>query len=69
MRNFSRILTTLHLTADGCSSTLRTQQATDLDRVVTTAAMLRGRTLFVDSKFEEPVTSGPYEGMNDPVSR
>ena len=69
VRNFSRILTTLHLTADGCSATLRTQHATDLDRVLTTAATLRGRTLFVDSKFDEPVTSGPYEVINDPVSR
>jgi hypothetical protein len=69
VRNFSRILPTLHLTADGCSATLRTQHATDLDRVLTTATTPRGRTWFVDSKFDELLTSGPSEVINDPVSR
>jgi hypothetical protein len=69
VRNFFRILTTLHLTADGCSATLRTQYATDLDRVLTTAATLKGRALFVDSKFDESVISVPSEVINDTVSR
>lgn len=69
VRNFSRMLATLHLSADGRNATLRTQQATDPDRVLTTAATLRGRTLFVDSKFDEPVATGPYEVITDPVTR
>ena len=67
VRNFSRMLATLHLSADGRRATLRAQQATDPDRVLTTAATMRGRTLFVDSKFDEPVASGPYEVVTDPV--
>ena len=45
------------------------QQATDPARVLTTAKVLRGRILFVDSKFDEPVASGPYEVVTDPVAR
>jgi len=69
VRNFSRVLATLHLSADGRSAPLRAQQATDPDRVLTTAATLRGRTLFVDSKFDEQVPTGPYEVVTDPVVR
>ena len=69
MRNFSRTLATLRLSADGRTATLRTQQATDPDRVLTTAATLRGRTLYMDSKFDEPVASGPYEVSTDQVLR
>ena len=69
VRNFSRMLATLRLSADGRSATLRTQQTTDPDRVLTTAATLRGRTLFVDSKFDEQVAGGPYEVVTDPVAR
>lgn len=69
VRNFSRVLATLHLSADGHSARLRAQQATDPDRVLTTAATLRGRTLFVDSKFDEQVPTGPYEVVTDPVVR
>lgn len=64
MRNFSRMLATLHLRADG-----RRQRATDPQRVLTTAATLRSRTLFVDSKFDEPVSTAPYEVITDPVPR
>lgn len=69
VRNFSRRLATLRLSAHGRMATLRTQQATDPDRVLTTAATLRGRTLYVASKFDEPVASGPYEVVTDPVVR
>ena len=69
VRNFSRQLATLRLSADGRTAMLRRQQATDPDRVLTTAATLRGRTLFVDSKFDEPVASGPYEVITNPVVR
>lgn len=69
VRNFSRQLATLRLSADGRAAMLRRQQATDPDRVLTTAATLRGRTLFVDSKFDEPVASGPYEVITNPVVR
>ena len=69
VRNFSRTLATLRLSADGRTATLRTQQATDPDRVLTTAATLRGRTLYMDSKFDEPVASGPYEVSTDQVLR
>ena len=69
VRNFARRLATLELTADGRRATLVSQAATDPDRVLTTAKVLRGRTLFVDSKFDEPVASGPYEVVTDPLAR
>lgn len=68
VRNFSRILATLHLRADGRTAKVR-QLATDPRRVLTTAATLRGRTLFVDSKFDEPVATAPYEVITDQVPR
>ena len=66
VRNFSRMLATLQLTPDGRSATLLSQQATDPDRVLTTAKVLRGRTLYVDSKFDEAVAAAPYEVVTDP---
>ncbi|HET9421798.1 MAG TPA: gluconolaconase [Nocardioides sp.] len=69
VRNFSRMLATLRLSADGRTARLVRQQATDPDRVLTTAKPLRGRMLFVDSKFDEQVASGPYEIVTDPVAR
>lgn len=69
MRNFSRVLGTLHLSAVGRSATLRTQHAIDPDRVLTTAATLRGWNLFVDSKFDELVATGPYGVITDSVRR
>ena len=68
VRNFARVLTTLRLTADGRSATLVSQQATDPTRVLTTAKVLRGRILFVDSKFDEPVATGPYEVVTSPLA-
>jgi hypothetical protein len=37
--------------------------------VLTTAKVLHGRTLYVDSKFDEAVASGPYEVVTDPLAR
>lgn len=69
VRNFARMLATLRLSSDGRRAHLVTQQATDPTRVLTTAKVLRGRTLYVDSKFDEPVASGPYEVVTDPIAR
>ena len=43
------------------------QQASAADRVLTTAKALRGRILYVDSKFDEAVASAPYEVITDPT--
>lgn len=70
VRNFSRMLATLRLSADGRTADLVRQDATDPSRVLTTAKALRGQVLFVDSKFDEqPVASPPYEVLTDPVVR
>lgn len=69
VRNFSRMLATLRLSADGRVAELVRQQATDPDRVLTTAKGLRGRVLYVDSKFDEPTPSGPYEVVTSPFPR
>ncbi len=67
VRNFSRMIATLRLTADGTRAVLVDQTPTAADRVLTTAKTLRGRVLFVDSKFDEPVATGPYEVVTDPT--
>lgn len=67
VRNFSRMIATLRLSADGRRATLLGQRATSPDRVLTTAKTLRGRVLYVDSKFDEAVASGPYEVVTDPT--
>ncbi|WP_076264206.1 gluconolaconase, partial [Intrasporangium flavum] len=69
VRNFARKVATLHLSADGRTARLLAQQATDPTRVLTTAKTLHGRTLYVDSKFDEAVASGPYEVVTDPLAR
>ena len=66
VRNFSRMIATLRLAADGTRALLVEQEASAGDRVLTTAKALRGRILYVDSKFDEPVASGPYEVITDP---
>ena len=68
VRNFARALATLELAADGRSADLVSQQSTDPTRVLTTAKVLRGRILFVDSKFDEPVAAGPYEVVTGPLA-
>lgn len=69
VRNFSRVVTTLRLTADGTSARLVSERASDPDRVLTTAKALRGRILYVDSHFDEPVASPPYEVLTNPFAR
>ncbi|MEO7267922.1 MAG: gluconolaconase [Knoellia sp.] len=66
VRNFSRMLATLELADDGSAASLVSQRATDPTRVLTTAKTLRGRTLFVDSKFDETVATPPYEVVTNP---
>ncbi|MDP3894264.1 hypothetical protein [Nocardioides sp.] len=67
VRNFSRMIATLRLAADGSRALLLDQQASAADRVLTTAKALHGRILYVDSKFDEPVASAPYEIVTDPT--
>lgn len=67
VRNFSKAIATLRLSYDGRRATLLSQRATAPDRVLTTAKALRGRVLYVDSKFDEAVASGPYEVVTDPT--
>lgn len=67
VRNFSRQVATLHLTEDARSATLTGQRATSADRVLTTAKVLRGKILYVDSTFDEAVATGPYQVVTDPT--
>jgi len=67
VRNFSKMIATLRLTHDGRRALLLDQQASAADRVLTTAKTLRGRILYVDSKFDEAVASPPYEVITDPT--
>lgn len=69
VRNFSRVVTTLRLAADGASARLVSERASDPDRVLTTAKVLRGRTLYVDSHFDEPSAAPPYEVLTSPFPR
>ena len=61
VRNFDRVLTRLQLRADGRTARLEEERATDPSRVFTTAKFARGRLLLVDSHFDEPVGTPPYE--------
>lgn len=67
VRNFARMIATLRLARDGRTAVLLGQRATSPDRVLTTAKSLRGRILYVDSKFDEPVASPPYQVVTDPT--
>lgn len=69
IRNFQRMRATLQLDPSGRSARLIRQQATDPNRVLTTAKRLWGRTLYVDSKFDEQVASGPHEVITRPLAR
>lgn len=69
VRNFQRMIATLRLEPSGRSARLVRQQASDPQRVLTTAKTLWGRILYVDSKFDEPVASGPYEVVTRPLAR
>jgi hypothetical protein len=67
VRNFSKMVATMRLAADGTDATLLSQETSAADRVLTTAKVLRGRMLYVDSKFDESVATGPYEVLTDPT--
>lgn len=67
VRNFSRMVATLRVSDDGRRLVLLDQEASSPDRVLTTAKVLRGRILYVDSKFDEAVASGPYDVVTDPT--
>lgn len=66
VQNFSKQISTLKLSANGSTASVVSQRATDPDRVLTTAADLRGRILYVDSKFDEQVATPPYEVITQP---
>ncbi|GAB2599803.1 SMP-30/gluconolactonase/LRE family protein [Kribbella endophytica] len=61
VRNFSKVLSTLRLTPDGRTARLVAATPTDPDRVLTTAKLAQGRLLLVDSKFDEPTATPPYQ--------
>lgn len=67
VRNFSRMIAILEVSEDGRELDLLGQRASSADRVLTTAKTLRGGILYVDSKFDEAVASGPYEVVTDPT--
>lgn len=67
IRNFSKMVATMRVSADGEAVHRIEQRASDPDRVYTTAKMLHGRLLAVDSKFDEqPAASGPYDIVGSP---
>jgi Cu-Zn family superoxide dismutase len=67
VRNFSKMIATLRVSADGGRLVTLGQEPSAADRVLTTAKALRGRILYVDSKFDESVASGPYQVITDPT--
>jgi sugar lactone lactonase YvrE len=67
VRNFSRMIATMRLAADGSRARLLDQEPSSADRVLTTAKALHGRVLYVDSKFDETVASAPYEIVTEPT--
>lgn len=61
VRNFSKVLSTLRLSADARIARLVSATPTSLDRVLTTAKLVHGRLLVVDSKFDEATAVPPYQ--------
>jgi hypothetical protein len=61
VRNFPRLLTTVKLSGDWSRARLDEEAATPADRLLTTAKIVRGRLLAVDSKFDENPALPPYE--------
>lgn len=69
VQNFSKQISTLKLSANGSTASVVSRRATTYpDRVLTTAAELRGRILYVDSKFDEPSAQAPYEVIAQPFA-
>lgn len=69
VRNFTKKIATLKLSRDGRAAHLISQRDSDPTRVLTTAKVLRGQTLYVDSKFDETVAAPPYQVITDPFPR
>ncbi len=67
VRNFKKQIATLRLSDDGRKATLVRQIASSPNRVLTTAKEIAGQILYVDSKFDEAIASGPYEVIADPT--
>ena len=61
VRNFDQKLAKLRLGHDARTARLVSMRKTDPDRVLTTAALARGRLLAVDSKFDEQTATPPYQ--------
>lgn len=68
VQNFSRLLTELQVSADGTKVRQISQRATDPQRVLTTVAKLHGQSLYVDSKFDEAVATGPFQVITEPLA-
>lgn len=68
VQNFSRAISTLKVSADGTGAQLLSREATSPARVLTTAAVLRGETLYVDSEFGPNPPVAPYEVVTNPFS-
>lgn len=66
VRNFSRVVTTLRVSPDATSATLIAERPSDPNRVLTTAAELRGEILYVDSEFGPNAPVPPYEVVTNP---
>ncbi|WP_309132536.1 gluconolaconase [Brevibacterium sp.] len=66
VQNFNHKLSTLAINADGSQVRAVQQRDTDPERVLTTAAQLRGQTLYVESHFRETPPTGPFEVITDP---
>ena len=61
IRNFSRALTTVTLSDNWTQASLDGEVATDPNRVLTTGKLAGNRLYAVDSKFDEPVGTPPFE--------
>ncbi|MFD5864846.1 SMP-30/gluconolactonase/LRE family protein [Agromyces sp. NPDC127015] len=68
VRNFSKAITTLRISADGSVAGFVSDVATDPSRVLTTAESLHGRTLYVDSEFGDGQVEAPYEVVTNPFA-
>lgn len=68
VRNFSKAITTLRISADGRTARFISDVATDPSRVLTTAKSLHGRTLYVDSEFGDGQVEAPYEVITNPFA-
>lgn len=66
VQNFSHAISTLGISADGSRAEFREREATNPAQVLTTAADLRGRTLYVVSHFGQNPATGPYTVVTDP---